>query len=241
MTSDSAATTTRIQLWDLPLRLFHWGLVASVSVALLTGKLGGSWMALHGKAGLAIVGLLVFRLVWGFWGSQTARFFYFVPRPSQIIAYLRGHWQGLGHNPLGALSVLALLSFLLIQAALGLFGNDDIAFTGPLAALVQDDLALTLTGLHRRLAYGLYGLLALHLAAIFFYVVVRKAPIVRPMVTGHHTAPAGTQEPRRAGRFALVIALLLAAASVWAASGAWIPAPQASAPSSPVPAKPPAW
>ena len=101
-----------IELWDWPLRLFHWALVVCVSTALVTGWLGGGWMPVHALAGETIVGLLVFRISWGFFGSSHARFHHFLPTPAQIRAYLTGQWSGVGHNPLGALSVLALLKIL---------------------------------------------------------------------------------------------------------------------------------
>jgi cytochrome b len=163
------AATRRIRLWDAPTRLFHWLLLAAVATALATGWRGGSWMELHGKAGLAIAGLLVFRLVWGFVGNRQARFASFLPTPARLRAYLRGHWHGIGHNPLGALSVLALLLLLSLQVASGVLGNDEIAFAGPLAARVSEELSLWLTGWHKRFAIVLYLLLGLHVAAIAFY------------------------------------------------------------------------
>ncbi|HPR06711.1 MAG TPA: cytochrome b/b6 domain-containing protein, partial [Denitromonas sp.] len=98
-----------ILIWDLPTRLFHWLLVVCVIGAIISTKIGGNAMLWHGRFGLAIVGLLGFRLAWGVVGSHTARFAQFVRGPATIAAYLRGQWQGIGHNPLGALSVLAML------------------------------------------------------------------------------------------------------------------------------------
>src|ERR1700759_4527995 len=179
-------------LWDLPLRVFHWSLVAAVTVAVVTGELGGAWMPWHGRAGLVIVGLLVFRLAGGVVGSATARFTQFAPRPSALIAYLRGRWRGVGHNPLGALAVFALLGLLSLQAATGLFGNDDIAFAGPLNHLVGDGAGSRATGWHRLLADGLFVLLALHLLAVAFHVVVKRHRLIRPMITGLQDVEPGT-------------------------------------------------
>lgn len=208
----------RIRLWDLPTRIFHWSLVAAVCVAVITGKLGGTWMEVHGKAGLTIVGLVTFRIVWGFVGSTHARFLSFAPTPSKVVAYLKGRWQGVGHNPLGAFSVLALLGLLAVQATTGLFTNDDIAFTGPLNVLVDETLAAKLTGLHRQLANGLLILLALHIVAIFFYVRFKKDNLVKPMVTGWKDVPEG-QSASKGGPVALVLALVIALAAVYVASG----------------------
>lgn len=217
------AGTRRIVLWDLPLRVFHWSLVAAVSVAIVTGELGGAWMAWHGRAGLAIVGLLAFRIAWGFVGTATSRFAQFAPSPGRLATYLRGRWRGLGHNPLGALSVFALLGLLSLQAATGLLGNDDIAFAGPLNHLVDDATGSRATGWHRLLADGLFVLLGLHVAAIAFHVVVKRHRLIRPMLTGRLDVPAGTPVPKAAagyGRFGLLAAVSIAAVGVLAIAGA---------------------
>ena len=207
---------TRILLWDLPLRVFHWALVVSVSAAVVTGELGGAWMKWHGRAGLTIVGLLVFRVAWGFVGSATSRFGHFAPSPGAVVRYLRGHWRGVGHNPLGALSVFALLGLLALQATTGLFGKDDIAFAGPLNPFVDDALGSRLTGWHRLLAWGLFALMALHMLAIAVHVAIRRHRLVRPMLTGvHHVAADVVLPPaRRPRRHALVASVALAAAVV---------------------------
>ena len=239
------AATRRIRLWDGPTRLFHWLLVAAVASALTTGLIGGSAMELHGRVGLAIAGLLVFRLAWGFAGNRQARFASFLPTPASLRAYVRGQWHGVGHNPLGALSVLALLLLLSLQVASGLFGNDEISFTGPFAARVSEDLSLWLTGWHRRFANLLYLLLSLHLAAILFYRLVKKEDLVQAMVTGYKQLPEAhpAQEAPRASKWALLLALALAFAAVLLLSGAlWQhdELPAASAPVSQAPPKP-AW
>lgn len=243
------APTTRIALWDLPVRVFHWSLLAAVATAIVTGQLGGGWMSVHGKAGLVITALVVFRVLWGFLGSTYARFATFVPTPGQLRAYLRGQWHGVGHNPLGALSVLALLGLLALQAGTGLFGNDDIAFTGPLAALVSEALSHQLTGLHQQLATVLYALLGLHVLAIVFYERIKKDRLLKPMLTGWKDVAASAQPPRKAGPLALVVSVLLALGAAYGANGGWLnspvdePAP-AAAPTpalTPPPAKTPAW
>lgn len=211
-------STTRIRLWDLPTRVVHWSLVSAVLIAVVTGELGGVWMNLHAKAGLAIVGLVVFRLVWGVVGSTYARFLNFLPTPAKINAYVKGQWQGVGHNPLGALSVLALLSLLAFQSGTGLFANDDIDFSGPLAALVESSLSSRLTGIHVWLANGLMALVVLHLLAIVFYVRVKKDPLVKPMVTGWKEVKTGNSATQ-GGALAFLGALLIALAAVYGASG----------------------
>ena len=137
---------TTIRLWDLPTRLFHWLLVLAAVGAVISIKSGAiDW---HERFGLAVVGLLSFRIIWGFTGSTYARFASFVRGPGAIIDYVRGRWQGVGHNPLGALSVLALIGLFGFQAASGLFANDEIAFNGPLTPLVSSAWSDTLSSWH---------------------------------------------------------------------------------------------
>ncbi|SFU83033.1 cytochrome b/b6 domain-containing protein [Pseudoduganella namucuonensis] len=261
---DDGSTARRILVWDLPTRVFHWSLVLAVTVAVATGMVGGDWMEVHGKAGIAITGLLGFRIVWGVAGATHARFRNFAPTPSRLRAYLGGRWQGHGHNPLGALSVFALLSLLAAQAATGLVGTDEIAFTGPLAALVGEELSLRLTGIHQQLAYVLLGFLALHVLAILAYLAVRKNNLVKPMVTGWKEVDGSAAAPGAAsgGWPALAAALAVGVLAMVFASGAGLqpgaapgafsgssappsaatPAPDGAAvPASTPPATTPAW
>lgn len=211
-------------VWDLPMRLFHWSLVLLVVTAFVTAKIGGNAMVWHGRLGLAILGLLVFRIVWGFVGSTYARFARFVRGPAAIRAYLKGEWRGQGHNPLGALSVLALLSALAAMAGTGLFANDDIAFEGYLMPLIDSDLSGRITGIHHLLEKVLMLLIALHVGAIVFYARVRKHDLVRPMLTGWADGKP-CESTRGGGALAFIAATLIALATVWAASGALLPPP----------------
>lgn len=222
----------RIRVWDLPTRLFHWLLVVCVVGAFICAKLGGNAMVWHGRFGVAILALLVFRIVWGFVGSTYARFRQFVRGPAAIMSYLQGRWSGEGHNPLGALSVLAMLGTLLLLVSTGLFSNDDIAFNGPLYDLVNKATSDRLVGLHKSIEPLLIFLVLAHLGAIGFYVKVRREVLIRPMVTGNKES-SGT--PAAGGGFAaLLVALVLAAAAAYAASGVWIerPVPAAVSPDS---------
>lgn len=236
----------QIRVWDAPLRLFHWLLVLAVAAAFVSGEIGGNLMEWHGRGGLFILGLIVFRLAWGLVGSTHARFGNFLPTPARLRAYLKGEWRGVGHNPLGALSVFGLLALLLLQGATGLFSNDDIAFHGPLARLVSDELGDRLSGIHHLGATLLMLLVALHVAAIAFYTRVRKDNLLRPMITGLKEVPAeqvaGLEASRGGHLAAFLVAAALAIATVWfIGSGRfanWV-APQPSAAS--LPAPPPAW
>lgn len=234
----------RQRIWDLPTRLFHWLLVAGIAAAVVTGKVGGNLIDWHGRSGLFILGLVVFRIVWGFVGSSSARFASFVRGPRAIKAYLRGEWRGIGHNPLGALAVLALLSLTAAQAITGLFANDDIAFQGPLADLVGKEWSDHLQGLHSRLFDGLTALVAVHLAAIVFYARVKRESLLRPMLTGWkevHPAsvPPGLAHPGRGGRIAaFLVAAAIASTTVYAAAGGLLPPAPAAVPA---PSAAPAW
>ncbi len=217
---------TRVRVWDLPTRLFHWLLAVLAVAAYVTGQLGGSYMEWHGRVGIAIVGLLSFRLVWGLIGSTYARFSDFVPGPAHLWAHLRGHWSGLGHNPLGALSVLALLGVMLYQAVTGLFSNDEIAFSGPLRALVSADTSNWLSGLHRQNYWPIIILVGLHVGAVLFYALVKKDNLVGPMITGHKEVDAADAEPAQGGGVvALLVALAITAGVLYLATGSFIEPP----------------
>jgi len=218
----------RIKVWDLPTRLFHWALFVAVTVSLLTGLQGGNWMVWHERTGLLVLGLLTFRLIWGLLGSTYARFAQFFPTPRSLLAYLRGYWHGEGHNPLGALSVFALLLVLLFQAGSGLFSTDDIVFDGPLHDLVSSDLSQTLSGLHRQGLWVIVGLVSLHVLAVLFYTFVRRNNLIKPMITGWKPAPSsGTDAKSARGGplWALLLALLLSGVAVWIANGGLLAPP----------------
>ena len=214
--------TTMIRLWDLPLRLFHWLLVCAVTAAIVSAKVGGEWMVWHGRAGLAIVGLLAFRLTWGVVGSTTARFAHFAPRPSSLRAYFKGQWQGIGHNPVGALSVFLLLGLLAAQALTGLLSNDDIDFNGPWFAMIDKDFSDRIAGWHHTLSNLLLALLGLHVAAILFYLIAKKNNLILPMLTGWKKVDARPKVATKpAGWRALAVSLLIAALAVFAAKTDW--------------------
>ncbi|HTY03874.1 MAG TPA: cytochrome b/b6 domain-containing protein [Rhodocyclaceae bacterium] len=220
---------TRVQVWDLPLRAFHWLLAAAVATAFVSAKVAGNAMLWHGRAGVAAVGLIAFRIVWGFVGSTNARFASFVRGPDSIRAYLRGEWQGVGHNPLGALSVLALLTLIAAQATTGLFANDDISYHGYLYPLVGADLSSRLTGIHKLFEPLLIVLVGLHLIAIGYYMRIKKKNLLKPMLTGWTDAPQAHAPSSGGGFVAFAVAVLVAVAVAYAASGALLPPPAAIA------------
>lgn len=175
----------QVQVWDLPLRVFHWALVILVTAAIVTAKLGGNAVEWHMTIGVALLGLLVFRLLWGFLGGHHARFSSFIRSPAAVLAYVRGQGQkSLGHNPLGALSVLAILGVLLLQVLTGLFANDDIMVEGPFYAWVSKAASDLLTVIHLKSQYVVFVLIGLHVLAVLYYRVIRRDDIIRPMITG---------------------------------------------------------
>lgn len=182
-------TRQPVHVWDLPTRLFHWAFAACAIGAYVCVKLGGLYMDWHVRLGLAALGLVVFRIVWGFIGPHHARFFNFVRGPRAVVAYLRGAATRGGHNPLGALSVLAMLLAFGVQAATGLFISDDIMVQGPLFGRVDESTSNLMAWVHHTNEWIMIALVALHLAAIIWYALVRRQRLVGAMITGY--MPAG--------------------------------------------------
>ena len=219
--SASASTPVPVRVWDLPTRLFHWSLAASVVALFITAKVGGNAMTWHLRLGYFVLALLLFRVVWGVVGGRWSRFASFFYGPGRVLRYLRGQGEAqehVGHNPLGALSVFALLGALLAQVLTGLMADDEIAFSGPLTRFVSGDTVAWATSLHTDVGqWLLVALVALHLAAIAFYTHIKRHSLVRPMVLGDKQLPASTPASRDDVRTRLLAAVVLAAA----AAAAW--------------------
>lgn len=177
-----------VRIWDLPTRLFHWSLAASVVGLVVTAKIGGNLMEWHLRLGHLVLALLVFRLVWGLVGGRWSRFTSFLVSPARVWRYLRGNApvsDSAGHTPLGALSVFGLLAVLAAQVATGLISDDEIAFAGPLTRFVSSQWVGQVTSYHKEIGqYLLLGLVALHVVAIAFYVGIKRQSLVMPMVHG---------------------------------------------------------
>lgn len=218
MKSDRATTAPApaTRVWDLPTRLFHWALAVLVVVAVATAKVGGNWMDWHMRAGYAVLALVLFRLLWGFAGSRYARFATFVRGPRALLDYLRGRVRPTaGHSPLGALSVLALLAVFLVQAGSGLFASDDIFTEGPLAKLVSGATMNLMTTVHKRGEYVIYALVGLHLAAVAYYALVRREPLIATMVGGDRILPAPPARDDALLRLRALLLFAVACALVW--------------------------
>ena len=229
--------SSNYKVWDLPVRLFHWSLALLVLLLWLTGEFGGmdvtvslpfkgetyfSNMDIHALAGQGVFVLVVFRLLWGIWGSTTARFSHFVHRPSTVFAKLSELLKGglsvtVGHNPLGGAMVVALLLLLAAQSVTGLFSADDFFFEGPLAHLVSEKSVKTISEIHHLIFSILEVLIILHLLAIIFYRL-RGHDLVRAMFTGRRDIDASSGPQSESLNFApawlALVSILCAAAAL---------------------------
>jgi cytochrome b len=206
-------------VWDLPVRLVHW---------LLAGLIAFSWWSVHNHhtdwhiwSGCAILTLLLFRLMWGVVGSSTARFSTFVRGPRAVMRYLRGGWRGIGHTPLGAISVLALLGAVAVQVGLGLISQDpDGLYLGPLATLVSSDTSDAARDLHELWFNVVLALIILHVGAIIYFRF-RGRRLTKPMITGR-AALDSSAPPMRAGKWWVAVICLVAAFGItrWIIAGA---------------------
>lgn len=236
--ADPVTTSGKTLVWDLPTRLSHWGLAIAVTGAWLTGEFGPIDKTWHMRFGYAALVLVAFRILWGFLGGYHARFTALLPKLKSLFGYLRTVPQRApsphaGHNPLGVLSVMALLAAVAVQATTGLFADDDIFARGPLATTVSSATRSTLTSIHVQFQYVVLGLVLLHLAAIAYYSLWKRSDLAKAMVTGKKTVPAGTPdasvpETRRRGPVWLAAGLVIGLSLVLWAVITWLPPPRAS-------------
>jgi len=210
-------------VWDVFVRCFHWSLVLLFTVSVITGEIGGGLIVWHMRSGYAILALVVFRIIWGVVGGEYARFGSFLGSPVRAIAYAKGmlgktHEPVIGHNPLGGWMVLVMLLLLGTQAVLGLFSNDEIATTGPLARYVSDETSLTLMSRHRTLGTVLLVLVGVHIAAVLFHLFIKKENLIRAMFHGNKALPRDLAREAQAARKASLplgfVALAFAIAAV---------------------------
>ena len=220
-TSDDGHRTVTILVWDIPTRLFHWLMVALVAASFVSAKIGGNAMQYHEWSGVTVIALLIFRFVWGFFGSQPSRFKDFVKGPTAVWRYAGRLVKGnsvsyLGHNPLGGWSVLAMLLVLMLQACLGLFANDDIFTEGPLYLWVSKATSDWLTKIHRLNQYVLIGLIAIHLFAIAFHYFVKQENLLKPMITGiKHRVGENDDVPAIVSAWSAAVIAVLAGCGVY--------------------------
>jgi cytochrome b len=208
-----------IRVWDLPIRVFHWLLVLCIVGSLVSVNIGGNAIEWHAYFGYSILVLLIFRILWGFVGSTHARFTNFFPSKEKIFNYLGGQSpRVLGHNPLGALSVFALLFVLSVQVFTGLFVDDEIAFQGPLAKYVPNFLVSLFSEIHEANQVLIYAFISIHIAAILFYQKFKGEDLIKPMLHGDKEIdpseeaeylPTDLGQPSKDGAVQRALALIL--------------------------------
>lgn len=182
----------KVRIWDLPTRFFHWSLVCLVVLLWWTAENGH--MEWHLILAYCLGTLLFFRIIWGFIGSQTARFSDFILSPRRTYLFFRymqphiGSYQG--HNPIAGYMVVALLSSLTLQFISGLFVTDDVVTEGPLYTFVSSEWAEKMTWFHHNQFNFLMALIGLHVLAVIFHLC-RGDNLLGAMLFGkrHFTAP----------------------------------------------------
>lgn len=221
----ASAPGVKIAVWDLPTRLFHWALVPLIGFSWWSSE--NAFEPWHFWSGYGLLFLLLFRILWGFFGSSTARFASFVRTPSEIMSYLRtGRWPFAGRSPLGALSGAGMLLALSVQVGTGLVQIDSEDFVqGPLSHFVSFEVAEAAHDVHRWGFNFLLALIVLHLTAILFYRLVLGRRLVAPMITGRGELEPGVQPMEPAPRWrSWVSAAAALAITFWITAGAPAPA-----------------
>jgi len=185
-------------VWDLPTRLFHWTLAVLVVLLYATGEYGLLDMTWHFWLGYVVLALLIFRVLWGIFGSQTSRFDDFVRGPFAVAAYVRSLFStnkqaSIGHNPLGGWSVLALLVCVLVQAVSGLFATDEIDTDGPLVPRVSMYTVKLMTRVHHWNENVLLALVGLHVVVVLLYLLLKHENLIAPMISGRKSLPQSSQ------------------------------------------------
>ena len=219
--SDQSQALQTVKVWDLPTRLFHWILVMLMIAQWLTAE-NDSTIQYHIWGGYTVLVLVLFRVIWGFAGSDTARFRDFIRGPGAALAYVKALLRGetplyLGHNPMGGWSIVAMLVLLLIQAGTGLFANDDITTEGPLYGWVSKGTSDWLTTIHKFNFNLLLLVIAVHISAVLFYLFVKRENLIHPMLSGRKHLPPDMvgQAPRIVSPWLGLAVLAVAVAAVW--------------------------
>lgn len=211
-----------VRVWDPWLRLTHLGLIVGVLGAYGTAEWGWFDMDAHFWFGYAVLVLVLFRLLWGFFGTTHARFGSFLRGPAALLSELKGTptpEEALGHSATGGWATVVLLAALLFQAGTGLFTNDEIQWFGPLSERVSYELAESLSSLHVRFQNLLLGLIGLHVLAVLGYLLIKKRNLITPMLTGREARAGADYTPVPAWRAPVLLAA--SAASVWALIRYW--------------------
>jgi cytochrome b len=211
--SDSAPA--RVRVWDVPTRIVHWSMVLLFAFSWWSAEKGElQW---HRWSGYSLTALVLFRLYWGFFGGSTARFSQFLRGPRAVVGYLRGAPVAApGHNPVGAWSVVLMLALLATQIALGLFAVDvDGIESGPMSSLVSFETGRVAAEWHETVFNALLAIVAVHVLAALYYLVVRKQDLIGAMFTGKRTLDGSQPGLAPASILRLIVGILIAAALTW--------------------------
>jgi cytochrome b len=220
-TSPQSSTRRPVLVWDVPVRLFHWLVVVLVISAYVTLKL--NWIDWHVRVGEALLALVIFRLLWGWFGSETARFRNFVSSPAAALRHLRHMFRRefhhepdlqVGHNATGGWMVMLLLGLLLLETLSGLYINNDIADEGPLSESVPAWLANAISTLHALVWDVLVAAVALHVVVILLYALVKRHDLLGPMLTGYKSLPLSVAAPRQRPAWLALLPLAVGVAAV---------------------------
>jgi cytochrome b len=206
-----------MRVWDLPIRVFHWCLVILIFTSWLSSRM--LWMRVHVLTGFTVLSLLLFRVIWGFVGSDTARFTRFLKHPFEAIRHLlhltrREPDHEVGHNAAGGWMVIVMLAVLWVQVITGLCANDDIMTEGPVASLVGKERSDWLTHIHYLNFTLIEIVVAMHVLAIIAYRVLKGQNLLIPMVTGKKRLPGATPAPRMMHALAGLVVFLASALAV---------------------------
>jgi cytochrome b len=210
-----------MRIWDGATRLFHWSIVLLIaasyaSITLADGPDAVLWMRVHVICGETMLGMLVFRVIWGLIGSDTARFGQFLRSPFEALRHFAHFFRRapdteVGHNAAGGWMVVVMLLIIAVQVGTGLGANDDGSTEGPLVKYIGKALSDRFSKIHEINFNILAGVIGLHLFAILMYALVKRHNLVRPMITGKKRLPAAARAPRMASPILAVVVLLMSA------------------------------
>ncbi|MGI1678466.1 MAG: cytochrome b/b6 domain-containing protein [Cellvibrionaceae bacterium] len=221
-------TNEKQRIWDLPTRIFHWSLVVCIGYSWWSAEYGE--LIWHQRCGYILLALIIFRILWGFWGSSTSRFGHFLHGPKTVFNYIKTLFikspsnakenpqteYPIGHNPLGGWSVIVLLLVILGQILLGLFSEDvDGLDSGPLSYLVSYDVGRWAAKTHEALFDVLIILIGIHIFAAFFYLFYKHTNLIKPMFTGKISSPTNTTSESLVFRPLWIAILTLVASSIF--------------------------
>lgn len=207
---------TKVLVWDLHTRLFHWLLLLAFVVSMATGLLGDiDLMTWHLRSGYALLGLLIFRLLAGLFSRDYGRFIHFALSPAAMLAYLRGQREFIGHNPLGSWMIVVMLMALTVQVFSGLMTSDDFFVEGPWVFWAQDQWVSWSSFIHSNNYWFLLVLVAMHLLAIIFYWLFKTNNLVLPMISGHKITVDSKQAAIPISWLRLIVLVVVAVFLAW--------------------------